>query len=61
MWKMEEKQRGAHEDKPSHVRVRVFDMNVMDISQYNSINKGLGGLLEVVEGDNSFGLNKLVF
>jgi hypothetical protein len=27
--KTEEKQRGAHAYKPSHVRVRVFDMNVM--------------------------------
>jgi hypothetical protein len=24
---------GAHADKPSHVRVRVLDMNVMAISQ----------------------------
>jgi hypothetical protein len=32
MQKMEEKQCGAHEDKPSHVRVRVFDMNVMVMS-----------------------------
>jgi hypothetical protein len=31
--KMEEKQCGTHADKPSHVRVRVLDMNVMAISQ----------------------------
>jgi hypothetical protein len=31
--KKEEKQCGAHADKPSHVRVRVLDMNVMAISQ----------------------------
>jgi hypothetical protein len=29
----EEKQCGTHADKPSHVRVRVLDMNVMAISQ----------------------------
>jgi hypothetical protein len=29
----EEKQCGVHADKPSHVRVRVLDMNVMAISQ----------------------------
>jgi hypothetical protein len=28
-----EKQCGTHADKPSHVRVRVFDMNVMAMSQ----------------------------
>jgi hypothetical protein len=27
----EEKQRGVHAKKPSHVRVRVLDMNLMDI------------------------------
>jgi hypothetical protein len=29
----EENKRGAHAGKPSHVRVRVLDMNVMAISQ----------------------------
>jgi hypothetical protein len=33
MWNMEEKQCGAHADKRSHVRFRVFDTNVMVISQ----------------------------
>jgi hypothetical protein len=33
MQKMEEKQCGAHADKPNHDRVRFFDMNVMVISQ----------------------------
>jgi hypothetical protein len=33
MRKMEEKQHGVHADKPSHVRVRVLDKNVMVMSQ----------------------------
>jgi hypothetical protein len=33
MQKMEEKQCGPHAKKPSHVRVRVLDMNVMAMSQ----------------------------
>jgi hypothetical protein len=33
MPKTKEKQRGAHAYKPSHVRVRVCDMNVMAMSQ----------------------------
>ena len=50
MPKTEEKKCDAHADKAIHVRVRVFEMNVMDMSQQSSINKGLGGLLEVVQG-----------
>jgi hypothetical protein len=37
----------VHAYKPNHVRVRVLDMNVMDIRQQNSINKDLRGLGEV--------------
>jgi hypothetical protein len=47
MKNMEEKQCGMHVEKPSHVRVRVFQRNVMFRSQQNSINKCLRGLVEV--------------
>jgi hypothetical protein len=43
----EENKCGMHVDRPIHARVRVFNVNVMDIIQKNSVNKGLGGLGEV--------------
>jgi hypothetical protein len=41
MPKTEETQCGVHADKPIHVRVWILDMNVMAMSQKNSINQGL--------------------